>query len=270
MTRYLAELVQHQDLLFWLAAKEIKVRYKLPLLGFLWTVLVPLGLSGILWLVFTFFMPISMSRYPFFLFLITGMFPWNFFAQSLSSATMSVLDAGALIRKTAFPRVLIPLSIVAANLFNFMLALGVVVLTVTLSGRWLSPWLWLLPVAVGVQVMLTIGMALLVAGLQVRYRDVKYITELGLLLWFYMTPIFYPLESLAQVPVFWQQVYALNPCVGIIELYRLAILGATSGATAVGSPLLFGLSAGLSGVLLVIGVRTFRRQEPVFADWVTG
>ena len=268
MARYLIELARHKDLLFWLAVKEIKVRYKLPLLGFLWALLVPLALSTILWLIFTYLMPISMAPYPFFVFLLTGMFPWNCFAQSVSNSTMSVLDAGSLIRKTTFPRVLIPLSIVAANLFNFLLALGVVVAIIMLSGLPLSGWMWLLPVAIGLHVVLTIGVALLVAGLQVRYRDVKYLTEIGLLLWFYLTPIFYPLGLIARFPPVLRWLYLLNPFVAVVELYRLALLGTTSGAAVMAPAAALGLAAACSLGMLVIGFAVFRRQEPAFADWV--
>lgn len=270
MRRSWRELTQHRDLLFWLAAKEIKVRYKLPLLGFLWALLVPLLLSAILWLVFTYVMPIPMAGYPFFLFLIAGMFPWNFFAQSVSHATMSVLDAGPLIRKAVFPRMLIPLSIVAANLVNFLLALLVVLAIILACGLGLSPWMWLLPGVIGLELMLTIGVVLLVAGLQVRYRDVKYLTEVSLLLWFYLTPIFYPLALIATVPAALRSLYLLNPFVGVVELYRLTLLGETSGPTVLAPSWLFGMAVVGSVVTLLVGAAVFRRHEPAFADWVVG
>ena len=270
MKRYLADLVRHRDLLFWLAAKEIKVRYKLPLLGFLWALLVPLALSAILWLVFTYVMPVAMVRYPFLLFLIVGMFPWNFFAQSVSQATMSVLDAGSLIKKTAFPRVIVPLSVVAANGFNFVLTMMVVIGIIVVSGFPLSRWIWLLPLVMSLQVVLTTGMVLLVAGLQVRYRDVKYLTEVGLLLWFYLTPVFYPLDLITHVPAALQLVYLLNPFVAIVELYRLSLLGGTSGAAIVAPPVVFGLAVVFSVSIFLLGFAAFRRHEPTFADWVTG
>ena len=270
MARYLIELARHKDLLFWLAAKEIKVRYKLPLLGFLWALLVPLALSAILWVVFTYVMPVTMVRCPFSLFLIVGIFPWNFFAQSVSHATMSVLDAGSLIKKTAFPRAVVPLSIVAANGANFLLAMLVVVGILVASRVPLSPWIWGLPLVMGLQVVLTTGVVLLGADLQVRYRDVKYLTELGLLLWFYLTPIFYPLELITRVPAALQLVYLLNPLVAIVELYRLVLLGGTSGAAIVAPPLVFGLAAVFSVSILLLGFASFRRHEPTFADWVVG
>lgn len=269
MTQYVLELLRHRDLLFWLAVKEIKVRYKLPLLGILWALLAPLCLSLMLWLVFTTIMPIPMARYPFFLFLLTGMFPWSFFAQSVSHATTSMLDAGALIRKTAFPRALVPLAIVAAHAFNFLIALGVVVAIVVLWGVPVSPWIWLLPAVMGLHLALTTGVAFLVAGLQVRYRDTKYLTELGLVLWFYLTPIFYPLELVAGAPPVLRTLYFLNPLVGIVELYRLTLLGSSSGAGLMSVQTAWGLAAISSPAVFLLGLAGFRRHEPAFADWAT-
>jgi len=270
MVRYLRELVRHRDLLFWLAAKEIKVRYKSPVLGVLWALLVPLLVSLILWVIFTWVMPVPKMRYPFFLFLIVAMFPWSFFSQSVSAAVMSVLEAGPLIKKHAFPRALIPLSVVAAHLFNFVVALAVVLGILFASGLPVSRWVWLLPVVIGLHVALTTGVALLVAGLQVRYRDVKYLTEVGLVLWFYLTPIFYPLELVLHAPPVLGFLYLLNPLVWVVELYRIALLGGSSGPMFLAGPLAVGTAAVVSVGICTVGLSIFRRYEPTFADWVMG
>ena len=270
MLRYFAELARYRDLLFWLAAKDIKVRYKLPILGFVWALLVPLLSSGILWLIFTYVVPTSVGRYPFFLFLIAGMFPWNFFSQSVSQATMSVLDAGALIKKTAFPRAVLPLAIVAANLVNFLLAMGVVLGIIVLSRIPMGWHVGILPLAIGLHALFTTGVVLLVAGLQVRYRDIKYLTEVGLLLWFYFTPIFYPLDFVKRAPGFLQALYRLNPLVPIMELYRLALLGPDSHLAVASVPQLLATTMSISIVIFLLGLSVFRRHEPAFADWVMG
>ena len=270
MRQYVIELLRHRDLLCWLAAKEIKVRYKLPWLGVLWAFLAPLCLSLILWLVFTSIMPMPAARCPFFLLLLTGLLPWNFFAQSVSHATMSVLDAGTLIRSTAFPRALVPLSIVAANLFNFLTALLVMMAVMGLSGFGLGRWIWLLPLAIGAQVLLTTGLALIVSGLQVRYRDVKYLTELGLLAWFYVTPIIYPLELMARGPAALRLIGVMNPLVGVVELYRLALFGPIPGPGFVAPAAVFAVTAVGAIGACAIGLAIFRRHEPTFADWVAG
>ena len=270
MIAYLSRLWRYGDLLFWLSAKEIKVRYKLPILGFLWALFVPLATSLILWLVFSVVTPtMPNSRYPFFLFLIVGMFPWNFFSQSVSQATMSILDAGSMIKKTAFPRAIVPLSIVASNGFNFVLTLLVVVGVMIASRVPLSPWLLLLPFAVVCEVLFTTGIVLLVAGLQVRYRDVKYLTEISLILWFYLTPIFYPLELVAHAPAVLRSWYVCNPLVYLIELYRVVLLGGSS-ATMLSPYLAVGVSAVICVAMFFAGLGVFRRHESTFADLVMG
>ena len=227
MRSYLANLFRYRDLLFWLAVKEIRVRYKSPLLGLLWSLLVPLAISAVLFVVFTYLLPVAKVRVPFFLFLIVAMFPWNFFSSCVSSATTCVLEAGPLIKKSPFPRALIPLSIVAANVVNFLFALVVVLATIIVMRLPLTGWVWSLPLLIGLEVLLTIGVVLLVAGLQVRYRDVKYLVELGLLVWFYLTPIFYSLQALRGSPALVHSLYFLNPFVYLVEGFRLALLGGT-------------------------------------------
>lgn len=270
MAPYFAELYRYRDLLVWLAAKEVKVRYKLPVLGFLWAFLVPLLLSLILWFIFSRVLPTPTASAPFFLFLLTGMFPWSFFAQTVSQATMSILEAGPLVRKTAFPRAVIPLSIVAANFINFLLSLTVLLAMLVACRVPLSPWLWLLPFVMAIHAALTVGVVLLVAGLQVRYRDVKYFTEVALLLGFYVTPIFYPLELVARSAPALHLIYLLNPFVYLVELYRAALLGAFPGVGTMPPLTALAAAAVASLVLLSLGAAVFRRQEPAFADWVAG
>ncbi len=268
--RYLAEFFRYRDLLFWLTIKEIRVRYKSPLLGVLWAFLVPLCLSATLWIIFTRIIPVPMGKQPFFLFVILGIFPWNFFAQSVSTGTTSVLEAGALIKKTAFPKALIPLSVVAANFFNFLIALVVVIGFVAISSLAVSRWVWLLPVACLLGFVLTAGVVFFTAGLQVRYRDIKYLVEIGLLVGFYLTPIFYPLGLIAKAPPLLQSLYLLNPLVSLVELFRATLLGSTSGGILGSVWSVLGTATALSAAVFVVGLLVFRRRESGFADWVLG
>jgi len=268
MLNYFRKLYRHFDLIFWLAAKEIKVRYKLPFLGFLWALLVPLFLSLILWFVFTKILPFpDATRHPYFLFLISGIFPWSFFAESVMGSTQCIINSGSMIRKAAFPRAVIPFSVVAANLFNFSLTLIVVIGIILAFGYPLTYYFFLLPLAVLFQLLFTLGMALLVSSLQVHYRDIKYITDLGILLWFYGTPIFYSLNLVWNLAPALQKVYLLNPFVYILELYRLALLGGPTSDFI--SPLnIVVISGFISIAMFLIGFSLFRSKEAAFADWV--
>jgi len=270
MVRYFAELIRYRDLLFWLTVKEIKVRYKSPVLGLLWSLLVPLVISGILFVVFTYMFPTPNLPVPFFLFLIVAMFPWNFFSSCVACAPMSVLEAGQLIKKSRFPRALIPLSIVAANVVNFIFSLIVVLVILTIMRLPLSGWVWVLPIIIGVEILLTVGIVLLVASLQVQFRDVKYLTEIGLLLWFYLTPIFYPLDAISHSPFLIRAVYLLNPFVYVVELFRAALLGGLAERMLVPPLLSLGIAIVSSVGICLLGVTVFRRLEPKFADQVMG
>ena len=138
MLRRLAALVQHRELILRLAGKDLKVRYKSPWLGFLWALLVPVFMMLILTVVFSLFMRIQVGEMPFWLFLVTALFPWNFVALSLSTGTTSVVESGSLIRKVYFPREAIPVSVVMANLVNFLLAEGILLLILLIGLLLLS------------------------------------------------------------------------------------------------------------------------------------
>jgi len=187
------KLFQYRELLIRLAWKEIRVRYKEPILGLAWAFLVPVLMTLIFMFIFTKIVKIPFEGYPFFIFLAVGLFPWNFFNVSVSTSTMSILESGTLIKKVYFPREIIPISIVFANGVNFLFTLVAMIFFIIICGIKLSLWLFLLPVAFIAQILFTSGIALMISGLQVSYRDIKYIVEVALPFWFYMTPIFYPL-----------------------------------------------------------------------------
>lgn len=264
-------LFKYRDLLIRLAWKEIRVKYKEPSLGFLWALLVPIFMALIFMFIFTKVVKVPFEGYPFFLFLTTGLFPWNFFSLTVSSSTMSILEGGNLIKKIYFPREIIPFSIVLANAMNFILTLIALVLFIVIMGVNISPWMLLLPLAFILQIILTSGLVLLISGLQVIYRDIKFIVEIALLLWFYVTPIFYPLNLIFGISEKLFYVYSLNPMVGIISLYRVALLG--DGYVS-GVPPQIGLiniilySAVSSLAIFFAGYFTFKKHEPFFADLV--
>lgn len=264
-------LFRYKDLLIRLAWKEIRVRYKEPILGFLWALLVPLFMTLTLMLVFTKIVRIPVRGYPFFIFLATGIFPWNFFSSVISTSVMSILEGGNLIKKVYFPREIIPLSIVMANAVNFLFTLIVIVVFVVSFGIKLSPFIFLLPLAFALQIFFISGLALLIAGSQVIYRDVKFGVEIILPLWFYITPIFYPIEMVLNLSAWIFKIYSLNPFVGLISLYRVSLLGdvylrSLPPQIAIGSIVLY--SAICSIAMFFIGYWYFKKNETVFADLV--
>lgn len=203
---------QRLELLAILAGKELKVRYKTTLLGFLWSFLVPFSLMLVFLMVFRFLMHLDISP----TFLLTGLFPWTFFAFSISTVVASFTGNGDLIKKVRFPRELLPASVVLANLFNFVLSMLILLL---FDIRW-TPWLLLVPAVIVLQFLFTLGLALVVAAANVYYRDVKYLVEIGLNLWFYLTPIFYPLDLVQSKGKTLLYLFLLNPMTGLTVMYR--------------------------------------------------
>jgi len=264
-------LFKYRELLFRLSWKEIRVRYKEPILGFLWALLVPLFMSLILMFVFTRLIKVPIKEYPFFIFLVTGVFPWNLFSSVVSTSVMSVLEGGDLIKKVYFPREIIPLSIVMANAINFLFTLIVVIMFVVFFGIRLTPFIFLLPVAFILQVFFISGMSFLIAGSQVVYRDTKFIVEILLPLWFYMSPIFYPMELVLNISRQAFLLYSLNPFVGLISLYWVSLLGDVYLKSLPGEIDLVRIitySAICSIGMFFVGYRYFKKREPIFVDLV--
>ena len=263
-------IINSRDLLIRLALKELKVRYKHPLLGFLWALLVPLFMILIFKLIFSTIIRIQIDNYPFFVFLMVAVFPWNYFQISIFSATMSILEGSDLIKKVYFPREIIPISIVLVNLILFLLTLILIIIIIPLFNIRFDKFIIYLPLAIILQTMLIIGINLIVSSLQVRYRDIKYIVEISLLGWFYLTPIFYPLRLVANISDKLFNIYMFNPLVGIITFYRLALLGGYNRNL----PAQINILSLLIYTVLVcvfvflFGFIVFRLQEPKFADYV--
>ncbi len=271
-TSQIGNALRWRSALFRLASKEIRVRYKSPVLGLLWALLVPLAMSLVLGFIFGRLVPVPVEGVSFTLFLIVAMFPWNCVHTTIVAATTSIQDNGALVRKTGFPRQLIPGSIVLANLINFCFTLAVVCVIVWVSGIHVNRDVWLLPCAVLLQTALALGLSLLVSAWQVQFRDTKYLVEMALPLWFYLTPIIYPASTLETLGGWTRYAVLANPMAGLVMLYRTALLGWPAAGTPSGVELstLFGWTLTLTLACLALGWWAFKQWAPVMADWVQG
>ena len=261
MRRYLkglSALVTYRELLYNWVLRAIKVRYKQSLLGVAWAVLQPLSLTVIFTLVFTLFARIPTEGIPYPIFSYCALLPWTFFANSLSFATPSLVSNMSLVTKIYFPREIFPLASVLASFFDFLVA-SVIFLGMMLYYRVSpSPLFLLVPLVLVVQVMLTVGIALLASAINVFYRDVRFVIPLAMQLWMYASPVVYPVSA---VPERLQPFYLLNPMAPIIDSYRRVILQGQMPDW----PYL-GLAALISGLLLVVGYGYFKRVEMEFAD----
>ena len=259
----LREVWASRDLLINLVRRDLAVRYRRSVLGFLWSFLNPLLMMLVFSIVFTVVRPLSVRSYP--LFVLAGLLPWNFLAGSLSGAARSITSNANLIDKVYFPREVLPLAVVLSNLVNFLLSLAVFLPLALLLGADFSGWTLALPAIILVQVILVTGLSLLIATLNVYYRDTEQVLDVALTGWFFLTPVFYELELLPK-QVFgvdaWRLVYTLNPMATLVTDYRYIMLYAYPVIRHTLVPLVVGL------VLLVVGWLVFRHFSPAFAEEV--
>ena len=263
-------LIQYRHLILDLAVKDIRVKYRFPALGFLWAIIIPLVTVIVMKFIFSTLMQVKTENCPFFIYLMTAVVPWAYFATSVSSATESILNNRELIKKTYFPRQIIPISVVLANLINFIPSLAVMLLILVFFRMPFTVWIFLLPGIIFLQTILAIGLALIFSSVQVVLRDVKYIVELLLMIWMYLSPAFYPLTMVADFSRFFLKIYLLNPFVGLFCLYRLAMLKGFVKTLPAGvnicSLALWSILA-CSGVFL-LGFLVFKKYETHFSDLV--
>lgn len=266
---------QQWELVSSLAKRDLKVRYKDSVLGFFWSLFRPAFLTLILWVVFGHILPIpvDLGPVPYWLHVLVSVLAWNFLVGSLFDASGSVISNGNLLKKVRLRTEVFPIATIVANAVHFVLALGLVVVLLLASGLGIGWEILLLPAVCAVQVILITGLALLVSSLNVFYRDVGSMLELGTLAWFYLTPIIYPL-SLARDQITARagetgfMIYMLNPATPIIAGMRRVLLAGGGVREIPDAQLLGYLGVSLVSSLLLVGLgwMTFRRLSARFAD----
>ncbi|MGD0336439.1 MAG: ABC transporter permease [Candidatus Omnitrophota bacterium] len=266
------EIFLRRSLIYELAQKELKTRYRRPALGFLWTFLSPFLMAVIFYVIFSLFLKINTGKTPFFLYLMTAVFSWGFFQESVLASTTSLVANKNLIRESNFPHYLIPVSIVVANLVNFLPSLLIIIIISLFMLKGASIFLLILPLVLLLQTFITVGLAVILSIIYVKWRDIKYILDTVLLFLFYSTPVFYSLQMVKET--FSPKLFALyisNPFVGLLVLYRVAVLkgfltevqGYIKPAIFVLAPFLFALVVLLSASLL------YRRNKTKINDYLS-
>lgn len=270
MLKKIKELILYRHLLFHLALRELKIRYKYPFLGFLWMLFVPLTMVFVFKIVFSTIIKISVSPYPFFVYLITGVFPWNYLAISLSQATTSLIDNSSLVKKVYFPREIIPLSILLGNFFSFFLIMCLLLILLPLFKIKLGLVTLFFPLVIILETFFIAGLILISSSLQVLYRDIKYVVEIILLLWFYLTPIFYPLTLVGEISSKFLKLYILNPLTCLITIYRIILLPNFSSTLPASISLSYLVNYTVLSCIIyfLLGVSIFKRYETKISDFV--
>lgn len=222
MVSHIRDIFVYKELLLNFAVKELKVKYKNSVLGFFWSLLNPILTMLVFTVVFSVFFPLTgVDNFP--IFLLAGLLPWNFFNATVMGGAGSIIANAGLVKKIYFPRELLPASIALANMINFFLELLVFLLFLTVTGifaphyfavfRYLPYLIILLPILF----FFSIGIGLLVAALNVYFRDIQHIIGIVLMILFYASPIIYPLS---QVPPKYVFIYKLNPLVSMVLSFK--------------------------------------------------
>ncbi len=250
----------------WLAFMEFKVRYFGSALGYLWQLVRPLLLFGVLYVVFTEFVRFNEGVRYFPAILLTGIMLYTFFADSTSSAVTSVLDRENLVRKIQFPRIVVPLSVVLTAFFNLLVNILAVMVFVLATG--VDPhWTWVLfPLIVVGFGFLAVGVSMLVSALYVRFRDVKPIWEVVTQVLFYGSPILYALEVIPDKTI--QKLLLISPIAAMLQQARHWLIDPTapSAAEAIGGAERLLAPAGIAVGLFLLGLWAFSRQAPRIAE----
>jgi ABC-type polysaccharide/polyol phosphate export permease len=258
MIQLIREIAQYRELIWALALKDLRVRYKRSVLGFLWALLNPLLMMIILTVVFSSVMRISIDHYA--VFLLAALLPWTFFSQALSYSVESIVGNGELLKKLYIGKSVFPVAAVLANLINFVLSLIPLVLLL-LVLRYPFHWTWVyLPIPLVCLVAFTLGFGFFCAAANVFFRDVAHIVQIVLSAWFYFSPILYSMDF---VPKKYYLLFRLNPMLYILNGFRMAIFYGdlpTAKSAAV--------SAAVGFVFLVLGYQVFRRYQDSFVYYL--
>ena len=260
----LKELWSYKELFYFFAWRDIKVKYKQTALGFLWAVLQPL----ITMVVFTFFfgrlLQIPSSTLPYPVFVLSGLLLWNIFSSGVTNAGNSMVNNSNIIKKIYFPRLIIPLSAILVSVFDFLMTLliffGVLLyfkINSNLNIAWIN-FLLVLPISVILSCIASFGIGTLLAALNIKYRDFRYMVPFMIQTLLFITPVIYPI-SIVQSPLL-KVILAMNPMYAAIEILRGSMTGIFPDTY------LLMLSIFSSVVFLLIGVFIFRKTEYYFAD----
>jgi lipopolysaccharide transport system permease protein len=256
----LNDLWEYRELLYFLAWRDIKIRYKQTVLGASWAIIQPFFTMIIFSLFFGKLAKMPSDGIPYPLFTLAALVPWTLFSNSLSQSSNSLVGSAHLITKAYFPRMVIPIASSISSVLDFCLSFIVLLGLMAFYGIFPSIKAFWLPILLLLSLVTALGVGMWLSALNVQFRDVRYVVPFLAQVWLFSTPIVYP-SSLLSEP--WRTIYGLNPMVGVVEGFRWALLGTQ---TAPGPVVIVSSLTAL--VILVSGAFYFRRMEKDFADIV--
>lgn len=258
MLQLFREIKKNHELILSLALKDLRIRYKNSALGFLWALLHPMLMMVVYIIVFSAILGRSMENYA--VFLITGIFPWSFFAQSTNYCVSTIVENSSLLKKVYVDKSVFPVSAVLSNLINFGLSLiALVVVLIAMQFPLYRTWIFF-PIPLIILCIFALGFGFICSAANVFFRDVSHIIQIVMSAWFYMSGIIFPLDVIAPK---YQIILKLNPMFYIIDLFHQAVY--------YGSPLNQGyvvLSFVCSLAVLILGYMIFRRLQDMFVYYL--
>jgi homopolymeric O-antigen transport system permease protein len=258
----LGELWAHRELVYFLTKRELQVRYKQSFFGVSWAVLQPLAFAAVLAVVFGKLVPLPTEGYPYAVFALVAIVPWQFISQTITYGATSLVQDADLISKVYFPRLALPISKAASLIVDLAVSLPVVIVVILAYGVAIQATAPLVIAFLALGVITAFAIGTLFAAINVKYRDVGQIVPVFIQLTFFATPIIYSTHAL-HITEKWLYILSVNPFFSVIEGVRWALIGAEypgSGQIAI--------SVASAAVILAVALRYFQRAEQTFADTI--
>lgn len=256
---YWLDLWDFRELLWFLAWRDILVRYKQTAIGVAWSVIRPLLTMIVFTVVFGKLAGLPSSGVPYPILVLSALLPWQFFANSLSDSSSSLLSNAAMISKVYFPRLIVPAASIVVSVVDFLITLVLMFGLMIWFEVWPTWRLMLLPFLLLLALATALGAGLWLAALNTKFRDFRYIVPFIVQFGLYVSPVGFSSDI---VPERWRLIYSINPMVGVIDGFRWAVIGGEAQIYWPG----MGLSCVLIAFILVTGVMYFRKTEKTFAD----
>jgi lipopolysaccharide transport system permease protein len=261
-SQYWKDLWRYRELFYFLAWRDILVRYKQTVIGVAWALIRPFLTMIVFTVVFGTLAKLPSGNAPYPILVFSALLPWQFFANALTECSNSLISNANLISKVYFPRLIVPTSAVIVSFVDFLVS-GMILLALMAWYNFVPSWRILtLPLFIGIAFAASIGAGLWLAALNVKYRDFRYIVPFIVQFGLYISPVGFSSSVVFERFPQWGWLYSLNPMVGVIDGFRWAILGGDFNLYLPG----FMLSMGLVALLFVTGIWYFRKVERTFAD----
>lgn len=254
----LREVWEYRELFYNFILRDIRVRYKQTLIGFLWVLLQPLCMMILFTVLFGGFAKIQTGGIPYPIFCLSALLPWILFSEGLSRSVTGMISNAGIITKVYFPRVILPMSSVISPVVDFCIALILLILLMVYYGYIPTIMILLLPIFILLTILTSFAMGLIMSAINVKYRDVQYTLPFLIQMGLYMSPIVYPISM---IPEQYQSIYMLNPMVGVIEGFRWILLGTPFSTTT-------WISIWFLIIFIPLGLIYFKDMENYYADVV--